>query len=294
MLSQYFGIAYFEVRIAWRTVWVSVFFNNLGWGQFAVPEFTEISIGLSTRDFPLTHEWLPTYGQTYGYEMSSYGVTFAEKFGTFWGHNVEGSVPKWGNRWIAAENSSFYTGDVVGCGVILATRQIIYTLNGRRLNTSGLFVSTTDLYPTVSLEWNASVVASFGGTSLNFTYKMPEAWPGIWLKISILFFVEQQTNGWNSADCHGELLIGADHSVLHPLDTVTEMPAYFLFFHLTFNPANAIGYMGWLQWHHIRLQHLWSPPSFGIGDVLGCGMNLETRQIIFTLSGKRLSESNID
>ncbi|KAL3068829.1 hypothetical protein niasHT_032954 [Heterodera trifolii] len=161
MLSQYFGIAYFEVRIVWKT------------------GYQEISIGLSTRDFPVTREWLPIYGQTYGYEMSSYGVTFVDKVGTFWGHNVEGSVPKWGNRWIAAANSSFYTGDVVGCGVNLATRQIIYTLNGRRLNTSGLFVSTTDLYPTVSLERNASVVANFGGTFLNFSYKIPEAWHGI-------------------------------------------------------------------------------------------------------------------
>ncbi|KAL3077089.1 hypothetical protein niasHT_035923 [Heterodera trifolii] len=192
MVSQYFGIAYFEAQIVWKTEWV--FINKIG--------FQEISIGLSTRDFPVTREWLPIYGQTYGYEMSSYGVTFVDKFGTFWGHNVEGSVPKWGNRWISAANSSFYTGDVVGCGVNLATRQIIYTLNGKRLSHT---VSTADLYPTVSLERNASVVANFGGTSLNFSYKIPE-----------LFFVEQPTNGWNSADCHGELLIGADQSVRHP------------------------------------------------------------------------------
>uniref|UniRef100_A0A914HNE5 B30.2/SPRY domain-containing protein n=1 Tax=Globodera rostochiensis TaxID=31243 RepID=A0A914HNE5_GLORO len=143
-----YGFAYYEVKV--------------------VGGAKNLCIGLATNQMPLD-ACVGRYDGTYAYASN----------GTFWGHAVAG-CSRWNGRpYIEAHRRypsifdgmpPFHAGDVIGCGVDLATRQIIYTKNGRRLETTGLLVSSdADLFPCVTQSSpGTGIEANFGP---NFVHK---------------------------------------------------------------------------------------------------------------------------
>ncbi|KAI3411027.1 hypothetical protein GPALN_003112 [Globodera pallida] len=102
------------------------------------------------------------------------GIYAIDNRNKIWGHAVAGCRhDSRDERPYIGGTPSFYVGDVIGCGINLATRQIMYTTNGQRLDTTGLFVDSaaklSDLFPFVSLFFpGTKIEANFGP---NFEWK---------------------------------------------------------------------------------------------------------------------------
>ncbi|KAL3114388.1 hypothetical protein niasHT_017252 [Heterodera trifolii] len=149
------------------------------------------SIGFATKEMPLDGaigQHLNSYGYRSDGSFGCNGISWPYKmaFGTMpmpfnaaigqqrdrryigsanWPFPLEFvPVPMPSDGALAFQSPAFSTGDVVGCGIHLATRQIFLTKNGRRIDDYSFFTSTpiNSLFPCVSLWTGDKIEANFG------------------------------------------------------------------------------------------------------------------------------------
>ncbi|KAL3091081.1 hypothetical protein niasHS_005044 [Heterodera schachtii] len=130
-----------------------------------------------------------------------------------------------GKIWINGEGNginaeySYDAGDTLGIGIILATRQLFFTKNGKQLDSSGLFVasSSTDdsFHPFVSLRYSGDEIeANFGP---NFEFDLDSLFSQLPNDQKKILEKEKQTqkevllkfqqNCWDAFACHKDIRI---------------------------------------------------------------------------------------
>ncbi|KAL3124605.1 hypothetical protein niasHT_010446 [Heterodera trifolii] len=219
------------------------------------------------------------------------------------------------------KKAEFSGGDIIGLGINLATRRLIFTKNGQRLDPSDLFFppSADRLFPCVSLHsLGDKIEANFGPKfKFDFLKTIPKTVP-----------IPPQKNSWDPTACHSDLEItGAEHLVVNykkegddwrtvfakcAVPTTCCCSAVIFYFEMKIVSMSCRTTIGLAIKQQTPLAGRITKRSgtfayegdgecsaedhsrnsrreFGEGDTVGIGINLANRHLFFTKNGQRMN-----
>ncbi|KAL3077416.1 hypothetical protein niasHT_033954 [Heterodera trifolii] len=264
-----------------------------------------ISIGLATKAMPLNEFVGLTNGCGYriskGCGYRSDGLFYIDTF--CWDY----------------KKADCSRGDVIGIGINLATRRLIFTKNGQQLDPSDLFFppSADRLFPCVSLGSSGDKIEANFGPNFKFDF---------FKTITKIVSIPPQKNSWDSSACHGDLEItGAEQLVVNYKKEGEEWRTVFakcavpstgsaviFYFEMKVINVKQLTTIGLAIKHQTPLAGRIAKRrgtfayegdgdcategrsrgnrrrQFGDGDTVGIGINLANRHLFFTKNGQRM------